>query len=408
LTLTGTDVIDVAWPSNTVDCDLTGYRIYYGYESGTYTGTGAAEGDSPIDISLADATQGGECHAQLSGLQECSTLYVLVSAVDRCEPPHVGDPSPEANVLTTCTPCLMAGSCTGWASAYASAYKDAHLEVYTEGSSDETFASILPTWSGPARVTQVLYGRPLAQIWNSDGSAGQDGNVGPQPSGSLLNVTDFVVPSWTSVEDGIPLALVFDVDVRDLAIDLEFENPVGGSCTVQGTTRGAAVFDDFDDGNITGWTVRSGTWASSSGELYQSNGTSNRMLIGTDILTDITMETKIKVVTGTVAYVVFRYSDDNNFYLAGIRSDTDVVRVGRYKSGVFTQTKTATATIDPGQWYNLKVSVSGSTVNVWLDCALVLTHTDTQMNASGKVGFRTAATTARWDDVRCRNVAELP
>jgi hypothetical protein len=38
----------------------------------------------------------------------------------------------------------------------------------------------------------------------------------------------------------------------------------------------------------------------------------------------------------------------------------------------------------------------------------VIDFTDTLMNATGKIGFRTSSSAARWDDVRCQSTAVLP
>ncbi len=330
--------VDLAWNANQVDCDLAGYRLYYGTAPGSYGGTGAAEGNSPITLLRNDVTQGTACGMSLTGLPGCETYYVAVTSYDRCAPAHESPKSSEVHGMTTCVACGIQAGCPSWIATAAAVNKDLHLEVYTDSPSDETLARITPTWTGTAKVTQVLYGRPLAQVWNSNGSAGQDGAVGLQPSGAVLNITDVTVPSWTSQADGEPLVLVFDTDVRDIPFNFTFKNPQGGSCSANGTNRGAAIFDDFDDGNITGWTVRSGTWLSNAGELYQSNTSSNRTLIGADVLTDITYEAKIKVTSGTAAYLVFRYTDDNNFYTAGIISNSDVVRLSRMRSGTYTTT----------------------------------------------------------------------
>jgi hypothetical protein len=400
--------IDLLWNANQSDCDLAGYRVYYGTAPGVYTGTGAAEGTSPITLLRDAVTQGSLCEMGLTGLEGCTTYYVAVTCYDRCSPAHESPLSQEAYGMTTCVACQIQAGCPSWVSTSAGANKDVHLEVYTESSSDETLARLVPTWTGGARATQVLYGRPLAQIWNSDGTAGQDGAVGPQSSGATLNITDVTVPSWSSFPDGQPLVLVLDGDVRDVPFNLVFKNPQGGFCSANGTNRGAAVFDDFDDGNITGWTVRSGAWSSNSGELYQSNLTSNRTLIGSNILSDVTYEAKIKITSGTAAYLVFRYTDDNNFYTAGIISSTDVVRLSRMRSGSYTTTGSYSVALSNGQWYNLKVVLSGKRARVYLGCQQVLDVTDNNMNASGKIGFRTGASAARWDDARCQSAAILP
>jgi hypothetical protein len=302
----------------------------------------------------------------------------------------------------------MSAGCESWITTPAAVHKDMHLEVFTSSGSDETLAKLILTYSGGAKVLQVAYGRPLVVIWKSDGTAGQDGNVGPQPSGATLNVTDVTVSGWTSAVDGIPLAVLFDSDVRDRVFDVKFKNEHGNFCTTSSTNRGGSVFDDFDDGNYAGWTVRSGTWQVSSGELYQSSTSQNRMLVGYSQPGDITYESKIKITSGTTAYLVFRYTDDNNLYMVGIRSDNDTIRLTRMKTGVQTTTGTFSSAIDNNKWYNVKVVVTGTRARVWLNCTQVLDVSDANMAASGQIGFRTAATAARWDDARCQAAAVLP
>ncbi len=409
LTLTAGDQrIDLVWPTNKVDCDLESYKIYYGSATGNYNGTGASQGPSPIVVDPERVMHGDLCTYSLTGLDGCVTLYVAVSGVDRCSPPHEGEKSPERSAMTTCTPCGMSASCASWITTQAGENRDMHLEVFTGSGADETLAKLVPTYSGTAKALQVWYGRPLALIWKSDGSAGQDGNVGPQGSGATLNVTDVTVSSWTSSVDGIPLKLVFDSDVRDLAFNIKFRNPHGDACTVDGTNRGGSLLDDFDDGNYSGWTNRSGTWTVNGGELYQSNNGSNRMMVGYNQPGDLTLESKIKITSGATAYLVFRYIDDNNFYMLGIQSSTGTVRLARMRAGTPTTTGTSVTPINNNVWYNLKAVVSGTRVRAYLNCAQVLDVTDTNMAPSGQIGFRTSSTNARWDDVRCQPAAILP
>ncbi len=409
LAATGLDErVDISWATNRVDCDIQGYKLYYGTTTGVYNGTGAVEGNSPITLDSEAVNQGESCAFSLTGLPGCQDYYIAATAYDRCTPPHESPYSPEGHATTTCVPCRIQAGCASWVATTASANRDVRLELYSDNGTDQTLARLIATWAGGANVTEVQYGRPLVSIWKSDGTAGEDGNVGPRPSDSVLNVTDVTVPSWTTVDDGEPLVLFFDADVRDVAFDLRFKNPIGGFCTSDGTNRGAAVFDDFDDGNINGWTVRSGSWMSTNGELYQSSTTSNRILIGGDVLGDITYEGKIKVTSGTQAYLIFRYTDDNNFYMVGLRTDSDIVRVQRMRSGTTTQTNSYNVSLSNNQWYNIKVVLAAKRLRVFLDCAQVIDFTDTLMNATGKIGFRTSSSAARWDDVRCQSTAVLP
>ena len=74
-------IVTLNWTANT-EPDLAGYQVYYGQnEGGPYDGTGAAEGDSPIDV--GDVTT-----ATVSGLPvDSATYYFVVTAYDDEVPP---------------------------------------------------------------------------------------------------------------------------------------------------------------------------------------------------------------------------------------------------------------------------------------------------------------------------------
>ena len=69
------------------DVDVIGYKVYYhmGPSAPPYTGTGAKEGESPIQVSVADVSDpvtGEGCQFTVSGLDEFATYYFVVSAYD--------------------------------------------------------------------------------------------------------------------------------------------------------------------------------------------------------------------------------------------------------------------------------------------------------------------------------------
>lgn len=57
------------------DPAASGYRIYYGTTSGVYNGTGAVQGDSPVDV-------GDVLSATLTGLDGCNKYYLAIAAYD--------------------------------------------------------------------------------------------------------------------------------------------------------------------------------------------------------------------------------------------------------------------------------------------------------------------------------------
>ena len=73
--------VTLAWDPNT-ESDLEGYRIYYktGSSGAPYNGTGALEGDSPIDVPLALLIDEDNPEYTLTGLSDSETYYFVVTA----------------------------------------------------------------------------------------------------------------------------------------------------------------------------------------------------------------------------------------------------------------------------------------------------------------------------------------
>ena len=68
------DAVSFQW-FDSPSSDVVNYRVSYGFAPGDNNGSGAHQGDSPIDVGLGKAIV-------LSGLTEGSSYYVRVSAVD--------------------------------------------------------------------------------------------------------------------------------------------------------------------------------------------------------------------------------------------------------------------------------------------------------------------------------------
>jgi len=410
LTLVPLDTrIQLEWPANTTDCDLSGYRIYYGTTSGVYDGVDAAEGPSPVEVASPVVTLGSVCRFELTGLPTCVPYHVAVAAYDACSPPNVSPLSPEANGTTTCIACEVADACLGWATGPSNT--QVNLEVYTGSSGGETITRLTPTWSGGALLQSVWYGRPLTAIWASDGSAGEDGPVGPRPSGTELNLADVSVPSWSGEGHGEPLRLVFSADMRGVPLELSFRG-TSGVCTAGGTVTEAAVFDDWNDGDYTGWTKTGGTWSVSGGQLNQT-ATSNSYVLYKDGFSSgsQTIEAKVKVVGGTghSAYIVFRGTDASNYWVFGIRTDQDRVRVARIRAGAwYSELAYANLTLVDNQWYSLRVVIEGTRVRGWVDCEPVIDANSSYIPLTGKAGLSTRNANASFEDVRIYGATVLP
>ena len=75
--------ITLAWDPNT-EGNLAGYKIYYKGDtpSAPYDGTGANEGDSPIDVPLEWLIDEDSPEYKLTGLSDTKTYYFVVTAYD--------------------------------------------------------------------------------------------------------------------------------------------------------------------------------------------------------------------------------------------------------------------------------------------------------------------------------------
>jgi hypothetical protein len=402
------DRIDLVWPANTIDCDLLGYRIYYGTTpGGPYTGTGAAEGPSPVYRETGFVTQGDSCRMSLTGLEACRTYSIVVKSIDLCQPPNVSAASPERTLPTDCTPCSVDAGCVRYL-ATGSGYPDVHLEIYPTNGVAATVTAMVPEWTGTKRVSQVWAGRPLVKIWAGDGSAGGNGAIGNQPSGAELNINDLTVPATADAGDGLPLMLRFDGDQRTQNLSLSFRTNGGRCDAASRPVVEGLLLDDFDDGNYNGWTVSSGTWSASTGELYHSKTTQTGQILRSEVWGSMIFEAKVKVTGGQSAYLVFRYLDSQNFYMLNLRTLDDQLCFSKYRNGTFSTTAQVNRALVNDVWYMLRVVVTGTTARAYLDCNEVMQVTDNTMQATGKVGLRTYQTKAYFDDARVTLATPLP
>jgi len=88
--------VTLAWDPNT-EVHLAGYRIYYKTSTpgAPYDGTGANEGDSPIDVPLALLTDEDNPEYTVTGLSDTKTYYFAVTAYshDKRESGYSGEVS---------------------------------------------------------------------------------------------------------------------------------------------------------------------------------------------------------------------------------------------------------------------------------------------------------------------------
>jgi hypothetical protein len=194
-------------------------------------------------------------------------------------------------------------------------------------------------------------------------------------------------------------------------------------------SEGLPFTDDFDDGDMAGWTVGGllGSWTVSAqeGVLRQNSndfgGTEgdDGTYLGTYVTAggptwrDYDLQAKVRPVDNDGIGLLFRYEDPSNYYRflwVGDESSTGPLRrLDRIKDGVQTVLKIdrgEAARYDPGRWYNLEASIEGDAIRVYIDGALWGEARDDEIE-SGVVGlFSYAQVGVEFDDVVVRSAAE--
>lgn len=174
---------------------------------------------------------------------------------------------------------------------------------------------------------------------------------------------------------------------------------------VAGSGNAALLNDDFSNGDATNWTVNSGTWRTTASPSSFGPTTMSGYSIataGSSAWTDYSVATRvaIKNVNGN-AGVLVRYTDDSNYDMLRINANTNTVDFYQTVGGTLTLLGSSPFTPKIGTYYGLRVDVRGTTLTPYLNGApLPGTYaTPAGKLTSGKVGLRTAAATASFDNV---------
>jgi hypothetical protein len=99
--------------------------------------------------------------------------------------------------------------------------------------------------------------------------------------------------------------------------------------------------------------------------------------------------------------VVFRYIDENNYYLARANAVQDNVALFKVENGERTQIAVARHDLPLNVWEILKVSARGPRLQVYVDHRRILQAWDATFSGSGKVGLWTVGDSVTYfDDFR--------
>lgn len=118
-------------------------------------------------------------------------------------------------------------------------------------------------------------------------------------------------------------------------------------------------------------------------------------------LRDLRLSVRCKPVSGQVDQacgLVFRYQDENNYYVTRANALEDNVRFYYVKNGKRVQLATWSGRVSSGSWHELRVDARGDHVEVYWNGKRVIDANDTTFGVAGKVGVWTKADSITYFD----------
>src|SRR5499427_11097758 len=162
--------------------------------------------------------------------------------------------------------------------------------------------------------------------------------------------------------------------------------------------------DDFQDGNDSGWTKSSGTWAGvTDGTLaFRQSGTSSdsNARAGSPSWTNISIQARVKPIAfnGADRYVgvTTRVVNSNHYYFFALQNGNRLLLGKRAGSSPITLA-TKSFTFSPGTFFTLRLDANGSTLTGFVNGTQQLTASDSEFTA-GIIGGATFFASASVDD----------
>ncbi|MFH1277459.1 MAG: prepilin-type N-terminal cleavage/methylation domain-containing protein [Candidatus Eisenbacteria bacterium] len=403
--------LELTWAANRVDCDLDGYRVYYGDMPGVYNGTTATEGPSPVFINAAAAhLDSSTGRFTLHGLEPCTQYYVNVTAVDVCTPPLESAWGPEQTDMTICGSCDLAKACVTEI-AEGGSQERIRYQIGNEGGTNVTVESMEIEWGGGTGLREIVYDG--VTVWDYTGAHGED-PTGVQYSPVVIDVDDFGVGSDEDFGDPREMELVFDGTATGDMVDVSFDTNEG-LCTITLSPCGVLFEEDFTQSNGApqGWTPRTGSnWRVVGNTLRTtSDGRITPDAFGFSH-GDYTASVRTKA-GGSSAYrrggIYVRYNDTGNYYLLRYYPYFDRLELLRKvnNGALVTLASTSQFNISDDTWYDLQIAAYLNTFRVWFDGQLVdwdgstgTVVTDNAISTGNIAMYGWSMGNAYFDDVR--------
>lgn len=213
---------------------------------------------------------------------------------------------------------------------------------------------------------------------------------------------DYLVGNYTVSIDG-GSSTIHSLTSSDKIISLTLSAGTTHTVSIE-VTPNVLFSDDFNDGNMNGWTTFDGTWTTTGGVLSVNAGPGYKASVDSQNYADFTLEAKItRSGASGDAGVIFRASDlsigGNAYdgYYFGIRSNEAVFGKAKASDGSWYEWTPVSGTYSVGVEYTLKVVTSGTSIKAYVDDQLIFDLTDSDYS-TGTYGVRTWQLDATFDD----------
>jgi len=136
-------------------------------------------------------------------------------------------------------------------------------------------------------------------------------------------------------------------------LNIAYGNPSASASTYMNGTKTFEFFDDFNDNDISDYTIALGAFDANNGYMHASPDYSENWAYHSTatISTPALIRFKVWTSSGHDTGVVFGMQDTSNTYLVRISDAEDAIHVYERKDGTWTELSSVSVAIVPSQWY---------------------------------------------------------
>lgn len=230
----------------------------------------------------------------------------------------------------------------------------------------------------PSLIGTYLYAEYCGgTVWNLT----FDGGSGTWQSAMLFD-TDFLISTFGEDEDG----------------ELYFADLPGGTVYKLTQHSNLPFFDDFNDSQYT-WITVSGIWSESNGNLTNT-GKKALALAPMGGCAQCTVDTNVRLASGTRAAVLGWYQDGSNFVELSMIESKDKWQLTRVSGGKKTAKSTFSGPIVPGTYHHVKMQFDGTQVQVFVDNSAAANMTVPVSGLNGTPGYSIKKGMVEIDDIQ--------